>query len=164
MWRWKMCIGGCVVEVWSYVVFFFFFQAEDGIRDIGVTGVQTCALPIWVLVRDSFSQFTSLYKNVTNDLPLLGVAQWIEHPPGVRKVVGLNPVMGFEFLIGIIGLKKKRLMLEKKYIIIVTSLVTKCRTLTLNLWNNHTKDKLYMAVTIIILEVNCMGQNVLIQY
>src|SRR3712207_5511323 len=28
---------------------FFFFQAEDGIRDIGVTGVQTCALPIWIL-------------------------------------------------------------------------------------------------------------------
>src|SRR3712207_9235408 len=28
------------------VVRFFFFQAEDGIRDIGVTGVQTCALPI----------------------------------------------------------------------------------------------------------------------
>src|SRR3712207_9333462 len=28
------------------IVLFFFFQAEDGIRDIGVTGVQTCALPI----------------------------------------------------------------------------------------------------------------------
>src|SRR2546430_5113996 len=28
------------------VVFFFFFQAEDGIRDVTVTGVQTCALPI----------------------------------------------------------------------------------------------------------------------
>src|SRR2546422_4161855 len=26
--------------------FFFFFQAEDGIRDVAVTGVQTCALPI----------------------------------------------------------------------------------------------------------------------
>src|SRR5699024_12170438 len=26
----------------------FFFQAEDGIRDRNVTGVQTCALPIWV--------------------------------------------------------------------------------------------------------------------
>src|SRR5947209_18237003 len=26
----------------------FFFQAEDGIRDIGVTGVQTCALPIYL--------------------------------------------------------------------------------------------------------------------
>src|SRR2546430_10039685 len=33
---------------------FFFFQAEDGIRDLTVTGVQTCALPIsvadWILV------------------------------------------------------------------------------------------------------------------
>src|SRR5690606_39549620 len=29
------------------VVFFFFFQAEDGIRDFHVTGVQTCALPIY---------------------------------------------------------------------------------------------------------------------
>src|SRR5690606_40853328 len=27
-------------------MFFFFFQAEDGIRDFHVTGVQTCALPI----------------------------------------------------------------------------------------------------------------------
>src|SRR2546422_11446892 len=33
----------CVV---SYIFFFFFFQAEDGIRDVAVTGVQTCALPI----------------------------------------------------------------------------------------------------------------------
>src|SRR2546427_9484155 len=29
------------------VLCFFFFQAEDGIRDLTVTGVQTCALPIW---------------------------------------------------------------------------------------------------------------------
>src|SRR3989475_7598782 len=28
------------------ILFFFFFQAEDGIRDLTVTGVQTCALPI----------------------------------------------------------------------------------------------------------------------
>src|ERR1039457_2285539 len=28
--------------------FYFFFQAEDGIRDYKVTGVQTCALPIWL--------------------------------------------------------------------------------------------------------------------
>src|SRR5690606_40397430 len=28
------------------ILFFFFFQAEDGIRDFHVTGVQTCALPI----------------------------------------------------------------------------------------------------------------------
>src|SRR6266700_4822708 len=30
-----------------FIFFFFFFQAEDGIRDFHVTGVQTCALPIW---------------------------------------------------------------------------------------------------------------------
>src|SRR2546422_1710610 len=35
----------------SYIVFFFFFffQAEDGIRDVAVTGVQTCALPIYLV-------------------------------------------------------------------------------------------------------------------
>src|SRR2546422_11634710 len=30
--------------------FFFFFQAEDGIRDVAVTGVQTCALPILAVI------------------------------------------------------------------------------------------------------------------
>src|SRR2546430_2982810 len=33
---------------------FFFFQAEDGIRDLTVTGVQTCALPIYAIVRRNF--------------------------------------------------------------------------------------------------------------
>src|SRR2546430_7073097 len=35
-----------IVKVCLVFVFFFFFQAEDGIRDLTVTGVQTCALPI----------------------------------------------------------------------------------------------------------------------
>src|SRR3712207_8275039 len=34
------------------VINVFFFQAEDGIRDIGVTGVQTCALPICEVQAD----------------------------------------------------------------------------------------------------------------
>src|SRR5437016_8942580 len=34
---------------------FFFFQAEDGIRDWSVTGVQTCALPIYAYRRPSAS-------------------------------------------------------------------------------------------------------------
>src|SRR5215217_9258354 len=45
---------GCVLcRRRSEARLFFFFQAEDGIRDIGVTGVQTCALPIliWRVVR-----------------------------------------------------------------------------------------------------------------
>src|SRR5687768_18204723 len=32
---------------------YFFFQAEDGIRDVAVTGVQTCALPIFAASRAS---------------------------------------------------------------------------------------------------------------
>src|SRR5688572_32104927 len=37
-----------ILSICSYFVFFFFFfQAEDGIRDLTVTGVQTCALPIY---------------------------------------------------------------------------------------------------------------------
>src|SRR3989475_1622103 len=35
------------VRTGGYPVLSFFFQAEDGIRDLTVTGVQTCALPIW---------------------------------------------------------------------------------------------------------------------
>src|SRR5688572_32366244 len=37
-----------VVCFYLFFFFFFFFQAEDGIRDLTVTGVQTCALPIFL--------------------------------------------------------------------------------------------------------------------
>src|SRR5256885_10072006 len=36
-----------MMESHSVAMVFFFFQAEDGIRDYKVTGVQTCALPIF---------------------------------------------------------------------------------------------------------------------
>src|SRR5437867_4738589 len=43
---------------------FFFFQAEDGIRDRTVTGVQTCALPIsintWIFCQDRLSRERNL--------------------------------------------------------------------------------------------------------
>ena len=45
--------------------FFFFFQAEDGIRDIGVTGVQTCALPIFV---KNFNVSTHFAKNNVREI------------------------------------------------------------------------------------------------
>src|SRR2546421_8927162 len=45
-----MCAGlalrGCIPFAYTIATFTFFFQAEDGIRDLIVTGVQTCALPI----------------------------------------------------------------------------------------------------------------------
>src|SRR5207245_7142608 len=34
------------ITLYDFILFIFFFQAEDGIRDATVTGVQTCALPI----------------------------------------------------------------------------------------------------------------------
>src|SRR5215203_6681762 len=39
-------VCSCRTPVAFEAICFFFLQAEDGIRDIGVTGVQTCALPI----------------------------------------------------------------------------------------------------------------------
>src|SRR2546430_8692482 len=43
-----LCVRHSVIHlhVVERLLFFFFFQAEDGIRDLTVTGVQTCALPI----------------------------------------------------------------------------------------------------------------------
>src|SRR2546421_6297672 len=40
------CLYCLVSTAYDVFYFFFFFQAEDGIRDLIVTGVQTCALPI----------------------------------------------------------------------------------------------------------------------
>src|SRR5206468_8119027 len=44
--------------------FIFFFQAEDGIRDLIVTGVQTCALPISLLRFDELSGHEHKYDGV----------------------------------------------------------------------------------------------------
>src|SRR5256885_11764506 len=50
-------------------VLFFFFQAEDGIRDYKVTGVQTCALPICrtrgIAVVESFGSFVAEVAEVS---------------------------------------------------------------------------------------------------
>src|SRR2546429_6478864 len=40
-----------ILNSWTFMFVFFFFQAEDGIRDVAVTGVQTCALPIYAQSR-----------------------------------------------------------------------------------------------------------------
>src|SRR3712207_95589 len=47
----KLFLSHNDLDIRIFHFFFFFFQAEDGIRDIGVTGVQTCALPIWNFTR-----------------------------------------------------------------------------------------------------------------
>src|SRR2546429_4595143 len=55
----------------------FFFQAEDGIRDVAVTGVQTCALPILVR-RDPYHRFFSCLVYVPRDRYNTEVRQRIE--------------------------------------------------------------------------------------
>src|SRR5256884_7946189 len=53
-------------EHYGMYVFFFFFQAEDGIRDVAVTGVQTCALPISSIsgLEDPMNAFYEHHKNI----------------------------------------------------------------------------------------------------
>src|SRR5699024_12091110 len=46
-------------------VLFFFFQAEDGIRDRNVTGVQTCALPIYQFSSESVGDNSSMSGKVS---------------------------------------------------------------------------------------------------
>src|SRR5690625_5337850 len=59
------------------VFVFFFFQAEDGIRDGHVTGVQTCALPISEVLRD------------TNSISLSKPHCFIT-PTDIRSLVGME--------------------------------------------------------------------------
>src|SRR5437879_11168274 len=49
--------------MYVFVSLFFFFQAEDGIRDTSVTGVQTCALPISFLTARSSSKRTGISRS-----------------------------------------------------------------------------------------------------
>src|SRR5437879_7682677 len=49
------------LSTWYYL--FFFFQAEDGIRDTSVTGVQTCALPISAAASSSWFSAASTRPN-----------------------------------------------------------------------------------------------------
>src|SRR5690625_515788 len=52
-------------------MFFFFFQAEDGIRDGHVTGVQTCALPISPSSTNTPSRSCRTYGRRTDSTPTL---------------------------------------------------------------------------------------------
>src|SRR5690554_6965441 len=70
--------------------FVFFFQAEDGIRDADVTGVQTCALPILLLAPEFFQPLRTLAQHYHDRAAALGAADGLmallaEEPDPVRR-------------------------------------------------------------------------------
>src|SRR5437879_6884342 len=80
----------------SCLFFFFFFQAEDGIRDTSVTGVQTCALPIWggvdvvllamsLSARRGFATFTEL-RALAPAIPFLFLSDSVDERHGLEAV------------------------------------------------------------------------------
>src|SRR2546421_9577435 len=84
------CISGlseaCEADVESTntvrVVTFFFFQAEDGIRDLIVTGVQTCALPISLLYGIVGASAAGSRSSVTRAAPA-----WTASPISPARLV-----------------------------------------------------------------------------
>src|SRR2546425_4051866 len=85
--------------------FFFFFQAEDGIRDKLVTGVQTCALPISLAIGVGLwlAALNARYRDVRYTIPFLTqiwlFATPIAYPSSLvpepwRAWYGLNPMAG----------------------------------------------------------------------
>src|SRR6266853_4964688 len=88
--------------MFDMVLLFFFFQAEDGIRDLTVTGVQTCALPILKKFTDFFDCGTprifedASYKYVfrtssTATMDSVGAALFVKNAKrGFRSIAGLN--------------------------------------------------------------------------
>src|SRR2546429_2026550 len=63
-------------------IFLFFFQAEDGIRDVAVTGVQTCALPISLDPAEAMAELENatrldaeqleVSETIAQEIPLIG--------------------------------------------------------------------------------------------
>src|SRR5437879_7803301 len=70
-----------------YCFFFFFFQAEDGIRDTSVTGVQTCALPILYVPNRCIlcTRCVRFMEDVAQE-PVLNVSE-----RGDRAYIGVHP-------------------------------------------------------------------------
>src|SRR5690606_40578527 len=66
------------IELVLYSSYIFFFQAEDGIRDFHVTGVQTCALPI---LRPLGGHVAGPRLILVHGNPVLNTVYWTEDRP-----------------------------------------------------------------------------------
>src|SRR2546429_7074889 len=87
-----MCVECRTIRGVALVVVFF-FQAEDGIRDVAVTGVQTCALPIYgTFWSDDEMIRLGLSRKRARDIGHLpqsgsgGMLEWLEKRSEERRV------------------------------------------------------------------------------
>src|SRR5699024_2620112 len=67
------CGDRSIITVLIFSILLFFFQAEDGIRDRNVTGVQTCALPIYPVLAGGVAVSRSPSGTVKNMIQLMPV-------------------------------------------------------------------------------------------
>src|SRR3712207_2941099 len=107
--RWSM------ISLAIMLFIIFFFQAEDGMRDIGVTGVQTCALPIYGAHQDLGLTLVAVVLEdgvvlvVHGDPAPVGEVRDVEHPVGEQievrlAVVGVVGAGGDELVDGAVFL------------------------------------------------------------
>src|SRR5687767_15364455 len=71
-------------------IFFFFFQAEDGIRDKLVTGVQTCALPICPQMKPGVTHSSSTVHNPSSPC----TAKSTRAPLTIPAATASPPILG----------------------------------------------------------------------
>src|SRR2546430_3203305 len=90
-----------VCRLW---VFFFFFQAEDGIRDLTVTGVQTCALPISIALAFLVAFFNQLS----------GINAILYFAPRIFALTGLGEQAA---LLRSVGIGVTNLILDRKSVV-----------------------------------------------
>src|SRR3712207_7744224 len=80
----RLCVSPYLFSDTAELAFgtvWFFFQAEDGIRDIGVTGVQTCALPIYVAPLGDLVSAQGVYFVTGNHEYFTDTEPWMRHLP-----------------------------------------------------------------------------------
>src|SRR2546425_7585152 len=98
----------------------FFFQAEDGIRDKLVTGVQTCALPIFRTNKLANPQrMRIIFVGISADRDLIAGLQRIFVPPGPGQFVGsrseehTSELQSLAYLVCRLLLEKKKNILTR---------------------------------------------------
>src|SRR2546422_3629709 len=101
-WPWRshrtvFSAGGSSQPIWRWrsgrAVSFFFFQAEDGIRDVAVTGVQTCALPISATIWTNVGSHT---RKALGDILIAATATAHDLPLVTRNRRDFEPIAELE--------------------------------------------------------------------